>query len=100
RYASEISNNNLDFLATIDRENGTWALDRRGDYPTYGQREIGLCQFHPKLYSHVINDPRFHDYKFQVQECWGISQRNPTRFSSYKTGVYKEQKKHFSLQTF
>jgi hypothetical protein len=84
-------------LATIDGENGLWTLDRRGDYPTYGQRETGLCQFHPRYNSHIINDPRFSDYRFQVEQCWEKFSANPNLFNAYKNGLYKKQKKHFTL---
>ena len=99
RYAAEVSGNNLDFLATIHGENGLWTLDRLSNGRGFdGQRAIGLCQFYPRYNAKIINDPRFTDYKFQVEKCWEKFKANPSTFNAYTNGSYKENKKIFILQ--
>lgn len=98
RYASLVSGNNLDFLATIHGENGHWTLDRVSIGRGFdGQRAVGLCQFYPRWNKHIISDPRFNDYRFQVEECWSKFNANPRAFNAFTNGSYKRNKNLFVL---
>ena len=99
RYASLVSDNNLDFLATLHHENGDWTVDGKSYGVGFdGQRAVGICQFYPLYNQHIINDPRFGDYKFQVDECWKKFQANPSMyFNAYSNGSYLKHKDIFEL---
>jgi hypothetical protein len=69
-YASRISDNNLDFIATLDKENaGTWEVGVM-NWNKNGTYDKGICQFNSQYFLHYINDPRFTDPYWQVDMCW------------------------------
>lgn len=80
RYAAEISGNDIDFLATLESENGLWTPDRKafGTEPSYG-----FCQIHAGYHPEVVNDPRFFsDPYWQLDKCWEMYQGG-VRFYGY-----------------
>lgn len=80
RYASKISNNDLDFLATLNAENGLWDHRRRA---TNGEPSYGFCQIHTYWHSNIVNDPRFFTDPFwQLDKCWELY-TGGTRFYGY-----------------
>ena len=93
RYASEISNNDLDFLATLNAENGLWDPKRRSSF----EDSWGFCQFHRAWHSKTVDDPRFFsDPKWQLDQCWR-AYKGGTRF--YGFDVRGPHKKQFSCPT-
>lgn len=75
RIASEISGNDLDFLATLEAENGLWSPFRQSDYVKNGVREpsYGFCQIHKGYHPEIVNDPRFFtDARWQLEQCWRL----------------------------
>lgn len=73
RMASEISNNDLDFLALLEGENGLWTPDRKSKLVgSNGYRDVGYCQvnigFHPEIYF----DKRFKDPRWQLEQCYKL----------------------------
>lgn len=99
RYASKVSKNNLNFLSVMNHENGLWTVDGKSKGVGFdGKRAIGLCQFYPTYKSHIINDPRFGDYHFQVDECWKIFRDHPTQFNAWTNGMYRKHLDSFSLK--
>jgi hypothetical protein len=65
--AAEISNNDLDFLCTLDGENGLWTPDRLHD----DGHGYGFCGHDDRWFPHIINDSRFFsDPYWQLQECY------------------------------
>ena len=90
-YASLISNNDLDFITTLEAENGLWTHDRIGI-----TGDIGFCQFAPQYHSDVTNDPRFYsDPYWQLDQCWEHYQEG-TRFYGYD--LRKNHYNKFKLQ--
>lgn len=77
RYAAAISNNDLDFLSTLESENGLWTVDRVGV-----TGDIGFCQIAPQWHPHIVNDPNFYDPYWQLDKCWELYQGG-TRFYGY-----------------
>lgn len=78
RYASKISNHDLDFLATLESENGLWTHDRIGV-----TNDIGFCQISPFYHPHITNDERFlTDPYWQLDKCWELYSGG-TRFYGY-----------------
>lgn len=80
RYASEISNNDLDFLATLNQENGLWTPDRQAEN---GETSYGFCQIHSYYHPTIVNDPKFFtDPYWQLDKCWELY-KGGTRFYGY-----------------
>ena len=67
RLASEISGNDLTFLALLDAENGLWTPDRVGV-----TQDVGFCQISPYYHPHITNDPNFSDPRWQLEKCWEL----------------------------
>lgn len=91
RYASKISNNNLEFLATLQGENSLWTpyrLHRDG-------HGWGFCGFDDRWWNFLIDDPRFFsDPYWQLSQCWEKFQGG-TRF--YARDRWHERKHYFQL---
>lgn len=78
RYASKISNNDIDFLSTLEAENGLWTHDRVGV-----TGDIGFCQISPYYHPEITNDPRFKsDPYWQLDRCLELY-RGGTKFYGY-----------------
>ena len=91
RYASKISNNDLDFLATLEAENGLWTIDRVGV-----TNDRGFCQISPYYHSEITNDKRFlTDAHWQLDQCWKLY-KGGTRF--YGADHRHKHFKKFKLQ--
>jgi hypothetical protein len=73
-YASEISDNDLDFLGTLEAENGLWTKDRVGV-----TGDIGFCQISPYYHPHITNHESFYDPYWQLDKCLELY-RGGTRF--------------------
>ena len=87
RYASSISGDNLDFLATLNQENGLWTQDRVGI-----TGDIGFCQISPYWHPTITNDPLFYsDPYWQLDRCWELYSGG-TRFygSDLKANSYDQ----------
>lgn len=83
RYASKISGNDLEFLATLEAENGLWKLDRQSEVRNaYGVREDswGFCQIlRTPEHAKILDDPRFFtDGFWQLEQCWKLYQEGTT----------------------
>ncbi len=98
-YASKISNNNLDFLATVNHENGLWSIDRRSTFKgASGHYAYGICQFYWTYHKDFIQSEDFKDYKKQIDRCWDIWKTSPTRFNAYTNGMYRGHLNSFELK--
>lgn len=79
RYAAEISGNDLDFLATLNQENGLFDPIRQSEVWTNGWREpsFGFCQIHAGYHPEIVNDERFFtDWEWQMDTCYQMYQDN------------------------
>lgn len=97
RIAAEISNNDLDFLATLDMENALWQPDRQSNVvQSNGIREDswGFCQFHRPTWGNIVGDSRFFtNPRWQLEQCWE-HYKGGTRFYGYD--VRHLAQKHFT----
>lgn len=87
QMAADISNNDIDFLATLEGENGLWTPDRVHN-DGHGH---GFCGFDDRWWSYIIDDPRFiNDPYWQLATC----------YEKYKSGTvfyaYYTRQKHFN----
>jgi hypothetical protein len=70
-HASRISNNNLDFIATLDKENaGTWDVNIKSKKNKNGTYDKGICQFNSAYYSHYYKLPEWSNPEWQVNKCY------------------------------
>jgi hypothetical protein len=83
RIASEISNNNLDFLSTLEAENGLWKIDRVSPKNKNGTRDYGYCQLNSTYHWNFIQSEGFKDTRTQLEYCWKVYQKRPTAFYGY-----------------
>jgi len=77
RYASLISSNDIDFLSTLEAENGLWTPDRQSEVYSNGVREqsYGFCQTNAVFHSDIVYDDRFFtDPEWQLDQCWSMYQ--------------------------
>jgi len=96
RYASRISGNDLDFLATLEAENGLWSPDRQSNVydgvgPNGREDSYGFCQFHRNWHKDKVDDPRFFsDPQWQLDQCYEAYKGGTTFYGFY------HRKKHFN----
>ncbi len=79
QMAAEISNNDIDFLATLNQETGLWTPDRKHN-DGVGH---GFCGISYPWHKDVIEDERFlTDPYWQLEQCWRLY-TGGTRFYGY-----------------
>ena len=66
RIASEISGNDVQFLALLDAENGMWTADRVHN-DGHGR---GYCGIDDRYHPEVVSYPNFLDPQWQIQKCY------------------------------
>jgi hypothetical protein len=88
KYASIATANNLDFISTLEAENGLFSIDRVSKPNRNGTKDYGLCQLNSRYHSNFIKSADFKDYKKQIDYCWKVYQKRPTAFYGY----YKREK--------
>lgn len=84
RYAYKISWGDLDFVATLEAENGKWDMYRQSDVVNWGRREESywFCQM-MKKYHPEVSDKRFwEDPYWQLDVCYS-KYKNGTKFYGY-----------------
>ena len=62
----------MDFILTLNRENGAWDTLKVSPKNRNGTRDHGLCQLNSAYHSAFINSPEFKDFKKQIDYCWGL----------------------------
>lgn len=72
RIASKISNNHLDFILTLNAENGLWTPDRISKPNRNGTRDYGFCQLNSTYHWNFIQSDGFKDPHTQLQYCWDL----------------------------
>lgn len=86
--AAKISNNDLDFLALLDAENGNWRPDTIGM-----SGDIGFCQIAPQYHPDAVNDPNFYDPEWQLKKCYEYFKGGVTFYARPRIPVTR---KHFT----
>lgn len=97
RLASLISNNDLDFLLTLNAENGLFTPDRLHPKNKNGSRDYGFCGLNSTYHWKFINSPDFKDPEKQLRYCYEVFKARPTAFYGYK--VRNKHKSKFQLIT-
>ena len=65
QHAYAISSGNMDFVLTLQAENGAWdPLRKSKTEPSYG-----FCQFNTRWHRRIVQDPRFKDPFWQLDQC-------------------------------
>lgn len=71
RHASRISNNDMDFILTLDKENaGSWNINKKSPKNKNGTYDKGICQFNSDYYGHYYKDPQWKNAEWQVNKCY------------------------------
>lgn len=86
RYASMISNNDIEFLATLEAENGLWTPDRIGV-----TGDIGFCQISPRWHSEIVSDKNFYNPYWQLDKCWELYKNGVTFYGRDKVNITKQR---------
>jgi len=91
RMASEISNNDLDFLALLDAENGFWTIDRKSrKVGKNGYYDYGFCQINKGYHSEIVNDKRFFtDAHWQLEQCYNLYKGGTTFYAKKNINITK-----------
>lgn len=90
RYASLISDNDLDFLSTLEAENGLWTSDRKSEVP--GEDSYGFCQINAYYHPEIVNDERFFsDPYWQLDQCWSMYQGGVAFYGYYNRNNVKDR---------
>lgn len=55
-----------------------------------GYRDVGLCQINKGYHKDIVNDPRFADYKWQLEQCYQMY-KNGVKFYG-KSRIWKVKK--------
>ena len=82
RIASKVSGNDLHFLALLDSENGLWTPDRI-HVNKNGTKDVGFCQINKFYHPEIVNDKRFSDPEWQLNQCFSLYKSN-TKFYGEK----------------
>lgn len=83
KLASIISNNDLDFILTLEAENGLWKLDRISKANSNGTKDYGLCQLNSAYHWNFIQSDDFKDAEKQLKYCYEVFKKRPGAFYGY-----------------
>lgn len=75
KLASEVSDNNLEFIRKITGENGNMGHTDQSKVWKNGIREpsFGYCQIHKGYHPSIVNDERFFtDKRWQMETCYRL----------------------------
>lgn len=89
-YAWDISHDE-NFIYLLKAENGALSPTTASKgVNKNGYRDVGLCQINMGYHKKIVNDPRFTDYKWQLEQCLRLY-RNGTKFYA-KKNIWKVKK--------
>ncbi|MCP3684676.1 MAG: hypothetical protein GY861_18570 [bacterium] len=64
------------FIYMIEAENGEWSTNRRSNasYFRNGKEywDFGICQISDFYHPHIVQDRRFKEWKWQIDQCWKL----------------------------
>lgn len=95
-HAYSLSNGNLDFIYTVERESG-FSPNAIGD----GGNSKGLCQWNIRWHKEIRNHQNFNDGKWQVERCYeyysAVKKNNTIQKRLYGYKKRMEVKNRFSI---
>lgn len=62
----------MDFILTLNRENGAWDETKISTPNKNGTRDYGICQVNSAYHLPFINSPDFKDWQKQIDYCWNL----------------------------
>lgn len=80
RLASKISKNDINFILTLEAENGLWRTNRVSGRNRNGTRDYGLCQLNSRYHWNFIRSPEFKDPEMQLRYCHQIYKKRHGAF--------------------
>lgn len=83
RMASTVSNNDFDFILTMEAENGLWTPDRRHTQNRNGTYDFGFCGLNSRYHWNFIQSEEFKNPRKQIEYCYNIFRQKPYRFYGY-----------------
>jgi len=98
RYA--YSKRGLDFVLTLDAENGLWQIDRKSNIVgANGYSDFGLCQLNMKYHEPFIRSAEFKNGNAQIDYCAGVWD-NAMKRGIIRTTFYGYNTRHNNLKNF
>jgi len=98
-YAYE-QTKNLDFIYTLEAENGLWEPTRNSmRLGANGYRDMGLCQLNRQYHSPFIDSKEFRDYKAQIHYCYEVYQKAEAK-GRLNTTFYGYNRRHVAAKNF
>jgi len=82
-YAWKISHDR-EFIYLLKAENGEISVDRKSPVNSNGYRDYGLCQINKGYHPGIVNDERFSDYKWQLDQCYRLYKGGTTFYGLIK----------------
>ena len=76
-YAWDISGNDFDFIKLIEAESG-WIVDRVSPPNSNGSVDYGLCQINGGYHRQIVTDPKFNDWRWELDTCYQMYAGNVT----------------------
>jgi len=96
KRAWEISDQDFDFITTIDQESN-WNIRAVGD----GGDSFGLCQWNIRWHKNTVNDPNFHDPYWQLEKCYdyysGVKNNGTITRRLYGYNNRKSRERNFNI---
>ena len=87
-YAYKISGHNKEFIYVLNGENGLFDHTRVHDSSanTIGV-DYGLCGINSYFHPQIVNDPKFQDWKWQMDTCYQLWDGGVTFYGYNKKGI-------------
>jgi len=82
KYAWGISGKDFDFIKLIESESG-WVVDAVG-VNSGGSRDYGLCQINSYFHSQIVNDPKFNDWRWEIDTCYQMYEGGVTFYGIHR----------------
>ena len=88
-YAWKISGYDIDFIYMLRGENGLFDHTRvhNSGANTVGV-DYGLCGINSYFHPQIVNDPKFQDWKWQMDTCFQLWDGGVTFYGFNKDGIY------------
>ena len=81
-YAYKISGKDFSFIQMIEAESG-WVVDAVG-INSGGSVDYGLCQINGYFHRQIVTDPKFNDWKWEIDTCYQMYAGGVTFYGASK----------------
>ena len=97
KLASAISNNDFDWILTLEAENGLWDMQRKHPYANSNGTRDYACGLNSQYHWKFISSPDFQDTEKVLKYCYDDYTKRKTAFYGYF--VRNKNKNKFQLIT-